>query len=456
MRLLNVLLVAYSFPPAGGVGVLRAASLARYLPSEGIRLDVLTTRNASAVGTDVALLNDIPTEVLVHRTVTLDLPFGIKKRIKKLITGGKSSKGTAAVVGRADKPTFLKRILQDLLLPDPQVTWLPIVARAARGIVRKRNIDLVLITVPPFSCALLIEKLRREFPRLPIVIDFRDEWLSTAIDLVGFSRSQRARTIARNAEASAVANSNTVVAVTEAARREIRARYPQEPDDKFHLISNGFDASRLSRSVPSAEPRSGEKIVIAHIGTVYASTEPSTLVEAVRSLPLEIQSRFTFRFIGHIEEPRFRDTLLQLGSLVELKGFMPQREALAAMNDADYVLLVQHGRLNIAAKLYDYIGGGKPILATVHPEGPERWLLEELRAGWWVDSRDVEGIRKLFIEIATRCIALRNEFRPDTGKIAQYERKVLAQRYATLLHSIAEGQKWNSHALAAQPAGSGE
>ena len=52
MSLLNVLLVTYSFPPAGGVGVLRAASLARYFPAEGIRLDVLTTRNASAVGSD--------------------------------------------------------------------------------------------------------------------------------------------------------------------------------------------------------------------------------------------------------------------------------------------------------------------------------------------------------------------------------------------------------------------
>jgi hypothetical protein len=70
MTPLNVLLVTYSFPPAGGVGVLRAASLARYLPSQGIRLDVLTTRNASAVGADYALLEDIPAEVNVHRTFT--------------------------------------------------------------------------------------------------------------------------------------------------------------------------------------------------------------------------------------------------------------------------------------------------------------------------------------------------------------------------------------------------
>lgn len=166
MKLLNVLLVSYSFPPAGGVGVLRAASLARYFPAEGIRLDVLTARNASAVGADAALLEEIPAEVRVYRTVTLDLPFGLKKWIKKLIAGRKSSK-VAAATGPAVRPNLLKRALQDVLLPDPQVTWLPVLTRAARRIVRQRDIDLVLVTVPPFSSTRLIERLRKEFPCCP-------------------------------------------------------------------------------------------------------------------------------------------------------------------------------------------------------------------------------------------------------------------------------------------------
>jgi hypothetical protein len=254
-----------------------------------------------------------------------------------------------------------------------------------------------------------VEKLRKEFPRLAIVVDFRDEWLSTTIDLVSFSRSERARRVARNAEASAVTNATAVVAVTEAARREIRARYPQEPDNKFQLIPNGFDSTRVRRSAPSPGPRPGGKIIVTHVGTVYASTDPTTLVEAVQSLPPEVKSRFRLRFIGHIEEPRFREALLQLGRMVELRGFLPQHEALAAMNETDYALLITHDPLNVAAKFYDYIGAGKPILATINPDGEVRRLLEELRAGWWAGSRDVEGIRRLFIEVAAaamRCSQL--------------------------------------------------
>ena len=440
MTPLNILLVTYVFPPASGVGVLRAASLARYLPGEGIRLDVLTARNASSVGSDPTFLKEIPNEVRIHRTVTLDLPFVIKKGIKRLIIGRKQPASLPAGSVVTGKPSFLKRALQDILLPDPQVTWLPVLTHAARKIVGERAIDLVLITAPPFSNILLVENLRKKFPFLPIVIDFRDEWLSTAIDLVAFSSSERARSFARNAEAIAVKNSTAVVAVTEAARREIRARYPQEPDHKFQLIPNGFDATRLQRSVSSAEPRPDGKIVVTHIGTVYPSTEPTTLVRALQSLPPEVRSKFTLRFIGHIEEPRFRAALLELGDMVQLNGFLPQREALAAMSESDYVLLVHHGRLNVAAKFYDYIGGGKPILATIHPEGPERHLLEELRAGWWAGSRDVEGIRQLFIDASVRGSSMLMKFLPDTEKIALYERKILAQRYAALLHSIARPQ----------------
>jgi hypothetical protein len=381
MSRLNVLLVTYSFPPAGGVGVLRAASLARYFPAEGIRLDVITAKNASFVGSDAALLKEIPGDVEVYRTITFDLPFGIKKAIKKLITREKSSVDKGVAPGQASRPNLLKRAIQDILLPDPQVTWLPILTRTARRIIKVRNIDLVLITVPPFSSALLVERLRKEFPRLPIVIDFRDEWLSTTINLVSFSRSERAFQVARDAEASAVKNSSAVVAVTEAARREIQARYPDEPEGKFQLIPNGFDATRLRASARSAQPRNDDRIVVTYTGTVYASTEPTTLIAALQSLPIEVKSRFKLRFIGHIEDLRYRENLLQLGDMVELKGFLPQSEALAAMKDTDYALLVTHDPLNVAAKFYDYVGARIPILATVHPEGEIRRLLEELRAG---------------------------------------------------------------------------
>ena len=70
--------------------MLRALSLAKYLPENDVRVDVLTARNAPAVGKDLSLLQQVPADVKVHRTWTLDLPFWLRKSVKKVVTGGKA------------------------------------------------------------------------------------------------------------------------------------------------------------------------------------------------------------------------------------------------------------------------------------------------------------------------------------------------------------------------------
>ncbi len=435
---MNLLLITFSFPPAGGVGVLRAVSLAKYLPENDVRVDVLTARNAPAVGKDLTLLQQIPANVTVHRTWTLDLPFWLRKSVKKAITGGKgrpSPAGSAAT--GAKKPgrgNPLKRLIGNLLLPDPQVGWLPFALPAAVRIIRKRKIDAVIITVPPFSSVKMVPRLRKLFPVLPILVDFRDEWISTTLDLVSFNSNTRARTVAQETEREAVHDATAVVLVTEAARRELQSRYPNEPAEKFLYLPNGYDLASPARATAqpiARDPR--QKILLTYIGTVYGSTAPGSFVEAVRGLSPAIRERLRIRFIGHIETPAYREQLLSLGNTIELKGFVPQAEALAAIRDTDYLLLITHDRINVAAKFYDYLGGGKPILGAVHPEGDVRRLLEETRAGRWASVNDPGAIRSMLIA-AVESAASTPE--PDYDRIASYHRRTIAAWYAASLKRL--------------------
>ncbi len=430
---MNVLLITFSFPPAGGVGVLRAVSLAKYLPESGLRVDVLTARNAPSVGKDLSLLKDLPPSVTIHRSWTLDLPFGLRKLVKKVVAGRAPSPATQQRIAPNDtapaKPNLLKRLVGDLLLPDPQVGWLPFAIPAARKIIRGRQIDLVIVTVPPFSSVRLVTALRQVFPALPIVLDFRDEWLTTTLHLVSFNNNQRALTIARKAESEAVRDASLVVAVTEAARLEIMHRYPEQPPAKFACVPNGFD---LSAKLPGT-PRTSGKIVLTYIGTVYGSTDPTTLVQAVLSLPQELRARLMLRFIGHIETEAYRDTLLSLGENISLSGFVPQAEALQAIDSTDYLLLITHDRINVAAKFYDYLGGGKTIVAAVHPQGDVRKLLEETGAGIWADVADVHAIRGMLLSLLGPQVQLPPR---DETRIAEYHRRPLAARYAQLLTQL--------------------
>ncbi len=417
--------------------MLRALSLAKYLPESGIRVDVLCARNAPAVGKDLTLLQQVPASVTVHRCWTLDLPFGVRKALKKVMSGKGAVQTSAAPAG--GKPGVvqkLKGMVGNLLLPDPQVGWLPFAFPSARRIIRERKIDLVLITVPPFSTARLVGKLRKAFPALPIVLDFRDEWLTTTIELVMFNKNERARMVAQQDEAIAVRDASAVVMVTEAALREIRGRYPDADQTKFFCVPNGYDTgASFSKMHASMSP---EKTVLTYLGSVYGSTDPTAFVEAVRGLPEGVRDRLRIRFIGRIETEAYRELLLSLGDTVELRGFVPQAEALQAIDDTTYLLLITRDHINVSAKFYDYLGGGKPILAAVHRDGDVRHLLEETRAGWWADGEDVAAIRRMLIDAVERQGRMAAEFRPDTERIAMYHRRPLAQRYAALLEKIAK------------------
>jgi hypothetical protein len=441
---MNVLLITYSFPPAAGVGVLRALSLAKYLPESDIRLDVLTARNAAAVGQDHGLLTQVPAGVTVHRTWTPDLPFALRKGIKKLLSRGAPSGSSAPTQAGSTlgRPNPIKQWVANLLLPDPQLGWVPFAVRAARRIIRERQIDVVLLTVPPFSSVRTVTRLRRLFPALRIVLDFRDEWLTSTIHLVSFNNNQRAKDVAFKAESEAVRAASAVVCVTEAAAAKLRKRYPAEPADKFVCIPNGYDkqppTDLSARSVPVQS--SSDLTTFTYIGTVYGSTDPETVVDALLSLPPEVQSRLRLRFIGHIETPALRETLRRLTQspvTLELIGFLPQAQALAHIAETDYLLLITHDPINVAAKLYDYLGSGRPIVAAVHPTGDVRRILDRTRAGWSASIQEPADIAQLFTDAVARRPNLAQQFQPDYEAIAAYHRKPLAARYAKFLHSIA-------------------
>jgi glycosyltransferase involved in cell wall biosynthesis len=457
---MNVLLITFSFPPAGGVGVLRAVSLARYLPENDLRVDVLTARNAPAVGRDQSLLEQVPSSVTVHRTWTLDLPFALRKAIKKLLSRPRGSSGSGVVTSRATAPSGsgpgspplkepagrlsasgmlrpMRSVVANLLLPDPQIGWLPFAFPAARRIIRSRNIDVVVITVPPFSSVGLATRLRKAFPALPIVVDFRDEWITTTLSLVSFNANARARAIAHQTESAAVRAATAVVCVTEAAVHELRKRYPDQPEGKFHCIPNGFETAAASKPDQTHVQIHDHdtRVVLTYVGSVYGSTDPRSFLEAVAGLPPEARAQLRIRFIGHVETAVYRQALDALSGVVETVGFLPQAEALRQLRQSDYALLLTHDPINVSAKFYDYLGAGIPILAAVRPEGEVRRLLEAAHAGWWADIDSVPTLQRCLLDAIDR-VRAGAPFQASAAVIAQYHRKPLAQRYAALLTQL--------------------
>ncbi|MGJ5820971.1 glycosyltransferase [Paludibaculum fermentans] len=431
----HILLISYLFPPAGGVGVQRALAYARYLPECGCRVTVLSAANPSTPVLDPSLASRIPREVRVVRTFTPEVPYRWRDAIWKRLSRGKRP-GTQATAPpqAAAKPAgrgLLGRLVDLLATPDPQKVWAPWALRRATRLIRDSDIGTVLINVPPFSSLAVAAELRRRFPDLLILCDYRDEFLSyylPRLDEVGSAaRYQQGAELERGAVHAA----NFVSTVTEPWRQAIRNRHPDQPDSKFLCVPNGYDPAAFAGF--QSRPSGGEALRIVYVGTVYTNPvySPKVFLDAVEGLPAAERDRLRLRFVGRIArdaEPWFEGRPFQM----ERCGFLPQVEAFKKLEDADCLLLIVGDENAHSGKLFEYLATGKPILALAPKGSQVRQLMEQTRAGWCADAGSTEEIQALLRLMLERKQQNQGLVERDEELIRSYERPRQVRRLLEL------------------------
>ncbi len=431
----KVLIVAYQFPPLGGVGPQRALSLCRYLPDYGIEVHVLTPRNGVSHTYDPTLLNRIPAGVRVHRTLTPEVPYKLRTAVWKLLK--RSARGNGATETAAPPATHrLANFLQKALFPDPQRAWALTAVPAGVRIIREYGIGTVLVTAPPFSSLLIGAELKRRCPEIRLISDFRDEWLEFYLDDVSAGAAPWLRSRAEQAQSLVTGLSDFVVAVTPSSLQRIRAHATAEPEEKFVYIPNGFDRelthSSQSAAVSATAARgSNEKLVVTYLGTVYKPNSPAAYLDALDRLPDEIRSRFETRFIGRID-PAIEGIFRNRRSSIQVLDFMPQADAMRHLFDSDYLLAAMLSGQTVVAKLYEYLAAGRPILAITPSEGEVARLLRETRSGWAADPERPESVEAM-LHSAYSAWFDRVPFQPAHSAIERYDRRQLAGVFAGLI-----------------------
>jgi glycosyltransferase involved in cell wall biosynthesis len=429
----KILLISCYFPPAGGIGVQRAVSLARYLPQNGFEVFVLTAR--SPVPTvDAGLLNLIPGDVHVHRTWTLEPPFHLRKKLwSRVKSSSASSNGRNGLTSRIK--SILMGKIKKLVCPDPQVLWYPFAIRRASKLIRKEGIQTVLVTAPPFSAFLIVNELKRRFPHLRTMADIRDEWLQYYLKEFGFRGDTFIAERAAQLERKTVESCDRIVCVTGASRNEIRSRYPGEPSDKFVLVPNGYDPTMFSEF--RSRSHNLGKLVVTYTGTVYKPCSPKAYLDALDGLP-QIRQKFETRFVGRIPEEFDRNILENRQSTLRFSDFVPHTDAVTFMEESDVLLLPWTDRFNIPGKLFEYLVTGKPILAICYPDSEVARVIHETSSGWCVNPDDVVAIQRALTEIH----ALGGKYPHDRNweAIRRYERPRLAAEYGQIIREAGHAQ----------------
>jgi glycosyltransferase involved in cell wall biosynthesis len=414
---------------------MRGLSFARYLPQAGCRLWVVTARNASNAYYDPSLVAQVPPDVEVHRTFTPELPFAWRTWLWKRLHRGSAAQVPTGRASAEITPGRLARLARSLATPDPQRVWIPFAVRRAERLIRRHSIDTVIVSVPPFSELAAAVQLKRRFPGLRVVLDFRDEWLDFTLSSIETPGAAQKRRSAAVLERQAVEAADLVISVTSAWVDQIRARYPEQPREKFRLLPNGYDDEVFRNFTP--RPHAGGKLVMIYMGTAYARPvySPEPFLNALDGLEESVRRQIELRFVGRVE-PELDPLLANRGYDIVRHGFLPQGEGLRILAESDILLLFANDPQWQPAKLFEYIASRKPILAIAPEDGEAARVIRETATGWTVPPGEAEAIRARVLDLVRR----RGNgdgwgIRPSGAAIERYSRSALARRLAEMLGS---------------------
>lgn len=417
----RVLIVAYYFPPMGMSGVQRIAKFAKYLPDAGWLTTVLTIEPRGYFAYDASLLEEVrQAGVTIIRTASIDptRAFGKKKTVS---LPGESTRRRLSVLS------------QLLFVPDNKVGWIPYALRAGKRELRARPYDAILATAPPYTALLVGDRLSAQ-SGLPLVLDFRDDWLGNPRHSYA---SPLHRVLHRRLERRVVSRASAVIAINQHILEGIQARNGgEEGKTDFLVLPQGFDPADFSGD-PGIPPE--RKLRLVYSGVFYDAQTPDVFLRGLKGFlerTPEAHGSTEAVFVGLVPDASKRlITSLGLSDHVTLAGYVPHREAVRWLQRAD-VLWMTVGRRPGAegistSKLFEYMGAEKPILALV-PEGEARRALAGYGASYLADPDEAAQVCSRLEQIwaAWKQGALPQ---PTAAYIEAFDRRVLAQRLADVL-----------------------
>lgn len=274
--------------------------------------------------------------------------------------------------------------------PDEEAGWLGSAVMRGFQIIRRHRIQVVLSSSPPFSSHLVALALRTACD-VRWLADFRDPWSRAPWGKRGSARARQWL------EKHVVMRADAVALNTAELLSEFTEWYGPETAGKFHVVANGYDAEIVGRFA-GATPPAAPPLILTHAGNLYGHRDPTPLLEGLAwCIRDEIVPRDTIRLnlVGKIS-PQFNVPAtiarLGLGDVVTTTPPVSHAESLAILAASHVLVVIQPDTaLQIPAKLYEYVGLRRPILALTDEGGVAR-VARESGLGIVVPAADAKSI----------------------------------------------------------------
>jgi glycosyltransferase involved in cell wall biosynthesis len=390
----KVLIITYYWPPSGGAGVQRWLKFSKYLPEFGFTPVILTVdeNQASYAQLDHSLVEEINPELQVHKTKTFE-PYNVYRKLshkKEIPYGGFSNQKKVTIFEK------ISRLVRgNLFVPDPRRGWNRYALRKALDLIKAENIETVITSGPPHSTHLIGQKIKEQ-TGIRWIADFRDPWT----DIYYYKELYHtlpARLYDQSLEKMVLSGADKIITVSEEVKNLLLSKIPGF-QEKIAVIPNGYDESDFE----NVAAFKNEFFTITYTGTISMSYRIEQFIEAIDLLPGEIKAKIKIRFVGNVPDEilnLFKNK--NLGSMVEVLGYLPHKEAVGQMVNASLLLMAipdsPDNRGIVTGKFFEYLAAKRPILAMGPTGGDVDLLVQRCNAGSLFSYSEIEPM-SLFIQ----------------------------------------------------------
>jgi glycosyltransferase involved in cell wall biosynthesis len=417
----KVLFVTYYWPPSGKASLHWPLKIIKHLPSFGWLSSVLTVDEDKFSQIDESFISEIPGQTKVVRAKSNE-PFNI---YKKLIGKTKEDRLIASETISKKNKSFSHKlsiwIRMNLFIPDARVGWYFPAVKAGTQYLQEEKVDAVVSIGPPHTAHLIGKKLSSKF-RIPHITVFIDPWIDISY-YRNFKRSNLTLFIDNKMEKSVLQNAAATIFVTESMKKDYENRY-SFLDKKSHLLYWGYSEEDF---VVSSQPRNKEEGLeetILHAGNIFDYQNPKHFWKTIKDA-IDKGRKLKLVFIGTVA-PEIRHSVITAGlsSSTQYRGFLPYKEMLKEMMNADYLLVCATEPRHVPGKLFEYLRSGKPIIAFGDGNEEVKKILTETNAGKMYGYND--GAEEFF--------RIFNSFRTNQQVVKKFERQNIADQLSIILN----------------------
>lgn len=431
----KILIITYYWPPAGGPGVQRWLKFAKYLPDFGWQPIIYTPENPSYPLLDESLLKDVPENLEIITTKIWE-PYQLAEKLNK---SNKKFKAGQFDVGKNQswKSKLSIWIRGNFFIPDARVFWVTPSVKFLEQYLKTHKIDTIVTSGPPHSLHLIGLQLKKKFPNLQWVADFRDPWTEISY-YQHLKLTQRADQKHRQLEADVFNNADVTLATSYTDAENFRKK-----GAKAVCITNGFDEdatfnSEITNSALTPISPSNH-FTLSYIGVLEQLRNPVNLWKILNDLLQEnndFAQHFTLKFAGRVDDKIVKT--LQSSNIknhiVDL-GYLSHDQAIKEMQSSEMLLITNFPNTSskgiIPGKIFEYLATGKQIL-SFGPEGADvSKILEDTQAGKHFNYQDDDAIKTFILEKFE--LWKRGALLENVQNIEQFSRKHLTQKLVKVL-----------------------